>query len=173
MEVKIERRNAKLKNVLQHIVEIAVIVSIILAIKFVVNPLIVSGESMEPTLHGGDIIIVSRSVDNIERGDIVVCGIKEGIFTKKVVKRIIGLPGDTVSCRNGHIYINDEWFDDYTHSAILKPGVLEEPVEVQDGEYFILGDNRNHSEDSRVYGCVKKEQILGKMTKVFSLKNND
>ena len=164
-EIKAEKRKAALSL----LIEIPVIIRIVFLIRAVINPVIVSGESMEPTLHSGDLIIVSRSTDGLERGDIVVCGVKDGLFTKKLVKRVIGLPGETITCRNGHIYVNDMSLDDYTNDEILDPGLLSKPVEVPEGEYFVLGDNRNHSADSRVYGCFAKSDIFGKMTKLICL----
>lgn len=117
----------------------------------------VSGNSMFDTLEEGDILIVSCQPESIERNDIVIA--KVGQF--KVIKRVVGLPQETIQIVDGKVYVDgillaEDWCEE-TEFA----GVAEEPYLLADGEYFLLGDNRSGSEDSRVYGGVSFENIRG------------
>ena len=132
--------------------------------KFVANHTTVQGKSMETTLQNGDNIIVenvSYLLGEPERFDIVV-------FKKNdqdnYVKRIIGLPGERIQIKEDHkIYINESpVFDSYCYEDMEEAGLAKKPIILGDDEYFVLGDNRNYSEDSRKFGPIKRDQILGK-----------
>lgn len=91
--------------------------------------------------------------------------------SKLYVKRVIGLPGETVQIKEGHIYINGELLEnDITDTYIVTAGMTINPVKLGDDEYFCLGDNRNNSEDSRFssIGMVKRKHIIGKTWMVLS-----
>ena len=138
-----------------------------LVITFVGQRTQVSGSSMETTLSDGDQLIVDKisyRFRDPSRYDIVVFPYK---YEKNTyyIKRIIGLPGETVQIVDGYVYIDGQKLDEHYGNEVMEnPGIAEEPLVLGDDEYFVLGDNRNNSEDSRSadIGNVKKEDILGK-----------
>jgi signal peptidase I len=128
----------------------------------------VSGSSMEVTLSDGDNLIVDKisyRFHDPERYDIIVFPYK---YEKNTfyIKRIIGLPGETVQIdEQGNIYVDGEVLDEsYGREVILDPGEAEEPITLDDDEYFVLGDNRNASSDSRdpSVGKILGEDIIGR-----------
>lgn len=125
----------------------------------------INGQSMQPLLNSGDVILMNRlSYDfgKPKRMDVVVF---EREDKKTNVKRVIGIPGDVVQIKEGEVYVNGEAIDDEELGSVALAGLAENPVELGDKEYFLLGDNRDSSEDSRFanVGNVKEEQILGKV----------
>ena len=139
------------------IIYILIIFAILLFKKYVISPIRVNGESMMNTLHDGDIMImnsINYRFSEIKRYDIVI--IDEG--QELIIKRVIGLPGDTVKCVNNKLYINDKRVKDKYASSKTS----DFSVDVGNGEYFVLGDNRSNSMDSRVFGTFKKKEIIGK-----------
>ncbi len=128
----------------------------------------VIGQSMTPTLEGDETILVNRFVYRLldpKPNDLVVFLPNGNEKSHYYVKRVIGVPGDTVQIINGKVYVNDELFGEQIEDPYVENGLLaEEPVLVGEDEFFVLGDNRNNSEDSRYanIGNVKKEYIVGK-----------
>ena len=126
-----------------------------------------NGESMNPVLKSGDVTLVNRIVYNIstpKRGDIVVFRPNGNENTHYYIKRIIVLPGETVQIREGRIYINGEVLnEDYETSVISDPGIAADKISLGGDEYFVLGDNRESSEDSRMadIGNVKRAELEG------------
>lgn len=122
----------------------------------------VSGSSMNPTLSDGDVLVLFNS-GRYERGDL--CCISWG--NKKLLKRVIGLPGDRITMDvEGNVYVNDELLDEpYISEKALGQCDVEFPCLVPDNTVFILGDHRTTSIDSRssVIGCINKEQITGRV----------
>lgn len=137
----------------------------ILITKFIANHTMVEGSSMEPALKDGDNLIVEKVsylFGDPARFDIIVFKQSENI---NYIKRIIGLPGERVRIEEGKIYINDNpIFDPYGDGSLTDGGLAENTVTLGSDEYFVLGDNRDGSEDSRNknVGSVKESQILGK-----------
>lgn len=138
---------------------------------FVAQPVVVEGTSMLPELHDGERLLVNKLVyykiqdyswGHIERGDIVVFWYPNDP-DKSYVKRVIGLPGEIVEVRNGKVYINDrelnEPYLDTEHNRSL-PSFP--PKQVEKHHYFVLGDNRDNSSDSRYWGLVPEKYIYGK-----------
>lgn len=123
----------------------------------------VFGMSMEPTIHAGTMAVVSwiTEKDEIKRGDIVVTKIEDPETGKsvQVIKRAVGIPGDTVQVKDGGLYIDGEWKK--TIEKIREPGTAREEILLGEDEYFLLGDNVNASGDSRIFGPVKRSQIEG------------
>ena len=141
-----------------------------LVITFVGQRTEVEGASMENTLHNGDNLIVDKlsyRFHDPERFDIIVFPFQFQDNTY-YIKRIIGLPGETVQIMDdGSIYINGEKLEENYGMEIIKPetiGRAAEPIELGDDEYFVMGDNRNNSSDSRtdMVGNITRENIIGK-----------
>lgn len=158
---------------------------ILLFVNFVAHPVRVDGKSMYPTLKDGEFGFTNVGgvlLNGVERGDIVVVTMEEEGQKTHWVKRVIGLPGDTVSCVNDVVYINGKVLDetkyiapDYRQSLVDKFGYFNkipnadntnvedfEEVKLGDDEYYVMGDNRPYSKDSRYVGPVKKSQIFAK-----------
>ena len=160
-------------------------IMILLFVNFVAHPVRVDGKSMYPTLKDGEFGFTNVGgvlLNGVERGDIVVVTMEEEGQKTHWVKRVIGLPGDTVSCVNDVVYINGKVLDetkyiapDYRQSLVDKFGYFNkvpnadntnvedfEEVKLGDDEYYVMGDNRPYSKDSRYVGPVKKSQIFAK-----------
>lgn len=158
---------------------------ILLFVNFVAHPVRVDGRSMYPTLKDSEFGFTNVGgvlLNGVERGDIVVVTMEEEGQKTHWVKRVIGLPGDTVSCVNDVVYINGKVLDetkyiapDYRQSLVDKFGYFNkvpnadntnvedfEEVKLGDDEYYVMGDNRPYSKDSRYVGPVKKSQIFAK-----------
>ncbi len=147
---------------------LAVLVVCYLIINFVGQRTIVVGDSMENTLFDGDNLIVDKITyvfKDPERYDIVVFPCKSNP-NALYIKRIIGLPGEKVQIdSNGNIYINDQILvENYGNATMIYAGLAAEPIYLGPDEYFVLGDNRNNSEDSRFtnVGVVDSEDIIGR-----------
>ena len=119
----------------------------------------VMGDSMNPTYTNGEMVGVNR-LDTPERGDIIV--VDEG--DKYVIKRLVGMPGDTLEIKEGNVYLNGSLYEEnYTLEPGLEydAGIAEVPITLKEGEYFMLGDNRGISRDSRQVGVILESQIVG------------
>ena len=133
---------------------------------------------MNPVLSNGDVVLVNRIVYNAttpKRGDIIVFKPKGNENAHYYIKRIIGLPGETVEIMENHIYIDGEKLEeDYETTDIDDVGIINEKIQLDGDEYFVLGDNRKSSEDSRNadIGNVKREYIYGKAWFVLSPKKD-
>lgn len=137
-----------------------------LTVVFIVQPVKVEGTSMLPRLHDGERIFVNKLIyyglPHLERGDIVVFWYPEDP-SKSYIKRVIGLPGETVEIREGRILINGrELEEDYLDPALNRARVNQQPVFVKDHYFFVMGDNRDNSSDSRYWGLVPEKYIYGK-----------
>lgn len=148
-----------------------IIVVFILIGVFAIQPVVVEGTSMVPQLHDGERLLVNKLVyykwrsvswGHLERGDIVVFWYPSDP-DKSYVKRVIGLPGETVEVRNGKVYINGielkEPYIETIHNQNLRENVIKS---VDQHYYFVMGDNRDNSSDSRVWGLVPEKYIYGK-----------
>ena len=158
---------------------------ILLFVNFVAHPVRVDGKSMYPTLKDGEFGFTNVGgvlLNGVERGDIVVVTMEEDGQKTHWVKRVIGLPGDTVTCVNDVVFINGKVLDetqyidpDYRQSCVDKFGYFNkvpnedntdvkdfDEVKLDNDEYFVMGDNRPYSKDSRYVGPVKKSQLFAK-----------
>lgn len=171
---------------------IAFIIAMI-ARTFIVQAFKIPTKSMEPTLHGdpryGDRVLVNKFAYHThkpQRGDIIVfktVNIPGLDFRKDYIKRLAGLPGESIEIKQGKIYINDILIDTpnifdrigYTNSSMLRKfggilgpyGLENQSVEIPEGHYFALGDNSAHSNDSRVWGFVPEENLIGKAFMIY------
>jgi len=135
---------------------------------FVFQPFFVRGESMEPNFQDGNYLIIdeiSYRIQYPERGDVIVF-IPPNDSSQKYIKRIIGLPNETVEIKNGKVKVlNENGWQSLDESKYL-PGVLtnkEDVLKLGTDEYYVLGDNRSSSADSRVFGAVARKNIIGKV----------
>lgn len=158
-----------LRTILGYILYILVIIGLTwMIVTFVGQRTRVSGQSMDTTLQDGDNLIVDKisyRFHDPSRYDIIVFPYKyeENTF---YIKRIIGLPGETVQVKDGYTYINGKKLtsDIYGREVMDEPGIAEEPIKLGSDEYFVLGDNRNHSQDSRdpYVGVLKRSDLMGR-----------
>ena len=168
-EKKPEKKKSGWMVALDYALTILITVAVcFLIIKFVAVRSVVEGHSMEPTLSDGNNLIVQKIsyyFHEPERFDVIVFRLESNPKTH-YIKRVIGLPGETVQIKDGYVYINGEKLIDdiYGQELINEPKMAKNPITVKEGEFFVLGDNRNNSRDSRYAdpGLIKKEQILGK-----------
>ena len=163
-----EGKISPLKELLSMLIYIGVVLGVtFLIITFVGQRTHVSGESMKNTLDHGDQLIVDKITyrfQDPERFDIIVFPFhyKENTY---YIKRIIGLPGETVQIADGTIYINGEVLEEsYGREVMQDPGIAAEPITLGEDEYFVLGDNRNQSSDSRdpSVGLIHRDEIIGR-----------
>ena len=137
---------------------------------FVGRPFTVSGQSMYPTLHNGDHMIMSK-LGGINRFDVVI--LKAPDEDKEYIKRVIGMPGDTIEVKDGKLYINGQVVDQpfinkeilVNKTVYIDDFTLQELTgesKVPEGKYFVMGDNRGVSKDSRMIGFIERSAIEGK-----------
>lgn len=143
----------KIKEISPYVLIVVVIVVIRI---FIATPVKVDGDSMYNTLNDNDIVLLSK-LSSIDRFDIIV--LKENDNNATIIKRVIGMPGDKVKIRNNKIYINNKIIED--EYAYGETSDYDE-ITLGDDEYFVLGDNRLISKDSRYFGTIKKSDIKGK-----------
>lgn len=163
-----ERIKKIIKNVYPYVI---VVIVVVLIRSFIITPAVVDGESMEPTLSDNNVIILNKldyKLNDIERFDVVVVDWNG----EKLVKRVIGLPGEHVEYKNNELYVDgfiiNEDFDHGTTAdfKLETIGYLTIPGD----KYFVVGDNRENSTDSRYIGLIDKEDILGSVDlRIFPL----
>ena len=165
--MQLEEETSRLRLIVGWIVDVAVVISAAWFLVFALGTQVsVTGQSMEPLLAQGDTVLMNRlsgRLGGLNRYDVVVFEKETGKYN---IKRIVGLPGETVQIQDGGLYINGEpanMPEDFLPIALA--GLAENPVVLGEDEYFLLGDNRENSEDSRFsnVGNVKRSQIKGKV----------
>lgn len=159
-----------LKALVLWIVEIALVVlAAYLIIEYAVEKTTMMGVSMNTTLNDGDKIIINKLAylrSEPKRYDVVVFSQSKSGHGYHNIKRVIGLPGETVEITNGAVYINGKILEEDMEEleAMRVAGLADKPMVLGENEFFVLGDNRNYSEDSRFanIGIVVKSDIIGK-----------
>lgn len=148
----------------------SVVIALLLAVlirQFLYTPVTVSGQSMEPTFEHDNRIVITKFY-NIERSDLVV--FHSPFSEDDLIKRVIGLPGDVVIMKDDQLYINGEEFEEEYIEAnkqkVHEGQKLTEnfEAEVPEGHYYVLGDNRRNSTDSRLIGFIDRKSIVGKVS---------
>lgn len=151
------------EKISQYVFLLAIGLVLALIITQIISPVTVSGTSMYPTLNEGEKLIAYKLGDNYERGDIIVFKPTDD-YTKFYIKRVIGLPNDVIEIKNGVTYINDV--------ILREPYVLDigefnmDKYRLKENEYFVMGDNRNNSRDSRYFGPIPVDSIYGKIINI-------
>jgi signal peptidase I len=148
---------------------VLIVVAAILVVVFLGLPMAVSGQSMEPNFHDKEIVLIQRlsysGNRTVKRGDVVAAKFPADPEKTRLIKRVIGLPGEKVSIQDNHYYINGELLNE-KYDLILgdPPYVPIVETTLKDGEYFLSGDNRPGSSDSRLWGPVQRSDIQGKVS---------
>lgn len=147
-------------KILKEILPYAIILLVVILVRtFLVTPIKVNGQSMYDTLSGNEIMLLYR-IGEIKRYDMVVADlVVDGKKDDTLIKRVYGLPGETIKCEDGVIYINDHKIEDPYATNLTSDF---EAVTLGSDEYFLLGDNRSISLDSRIIGPVKRKDIEGR-----------
>ena len=150
-----------IKEYLPYIIAIVLIISIK---AFVITPVRVNGHSMTPTLHENDIMVLNKiayKFENIKRFDIVVIEKEDGT---EIIKRVIGLPGDRVEYKDNKLYINGKYVkENFLHAETEDLDTEKfDRMTVPKNSYYVLGDNRKNSVDSRYLGFIPKSEIKGR-----------
>jgi signal peptidase I len=168
-------RPARILGALSWVRDLAfsVLIAVVLIV-FIYQPVKVEGTSMEPGLTDNERIFINKftyklNLGDIRRGDTVVFWYPADT-TKSYIKRVIGLPGDRIRIARGQVYVNGSpLVEDYVAEASRDPGTWAEgrEIRVPDGDYFVLGDHRNSSSDSRAWGWVPRDNIYGKAVFVY------
>ena len=171
-------RRKKEKKGMPMLLQLVLLVVVIVVLRNVMGTVLVKS-SMEPNFYHGDFVFINKlstSFGTLKKGDIVICRLNDE--KKNIIKRVIGLPGDEIDLRdNGDdedtiysLYINGELVkEDYIKAPMDTKGNIEYPYIVPENSYFVMGDNRNASSDSRrkSVGAIPKENLMGKV--VFRL----
>ena len=158
-----EDRRANIRGILREIAETAVLTLVIfLLVRMAFQNFRIEGHSMEPNLHHGQFLIINKLVYYLhspERGDVVVFHSPQNP-RKDFIKRVVGLPGEEVEIREGQVFINGVRLEE---TYLAQPGTRSwGPEVVGEFEYCVLGDNRNNSSDSRSWGMLDGDAIIGK-----------
>ena len=157
-----KKKEMRIQRLIITVQLLAIIIVVVLLFYAFMGISTVSGESMYPTLHDKDVVVYKRRTTEYKPGDIIAVRRPDG---EEYVKRIIAVPGDTVNLQNGNVYVNGEKV--VTEAALgkteAKSDEMTYPLVVGDKEFFVLGDNREISRDSREIGTISQSDIKGRI----------
>ena len=158
----------QVRNALEWVaIVVGALLAALLVKTFLIQAFFIPSLSMYPTLHEGDRVLVNKisyRVHDVHRGDLVVferppAAGAEGI--KDLIKRVVGLPGETIQARDGFVYVNNRRLDEpYIDDGDITDNLPRHRI--QEGEVFVMGDNRDDSEDSRRFGAIDEDLIVGR-----------
>jgi signal peptidase I len=156
------------KKIKEYLIYALIILFVVLIRTYIVTPVLVNGDSMYNTLEDGELMLLNKlkyKVDDVERFDIVVVLYKN----ENLIKRVIGLPGESIIYDNNNLYVNGKKIkEDFIDQKTQDFNIDELDYEViPENSYFVMGDNRNNSLDSRVLGSFDKKDIVGNAKFVF------
>ncbi len=176
---KAERKSRKKneKKTMPLLLQLVLLVVMVVVLRSVMGTVLVKGSSMEPNFNHGDFVFINKlstSIGSPDYGDVVICRLDEGSGYENIIKRVIGLPGDEIDIVwNGdsenveyYLYRNDELIEeDFLGEPMMTAGDITYPFEVPENSYFVMGDNRNASSDSRreSIGAIHKDDLMGKV----------
>ncbi len=167
------KKKEKNKQLLSTVLQLFVVVLIVFLLRtFVIGTIYVKGSSMEPNFHHGDFLVINKLevyLSTPRKNDVVICRLDNGSSRENIIKRVIGTPGDKIDLRQDdygvyQLYINDILIEEpYIAAPMMEKGNVTYPFVVPKGHYFVMGDNRNASTDSRrtSIGAIAKEDIMG------------
>ena len=153
-----------IKDIISYVL---IILAVVLIRIFIFDPVRVDGPSMDNTLKNGQVLILNKigyKKDKIKRYDIVVADVTINGKKERIVKRVIGLPNETIYAKDGKVYVDGKEVDSSFASTATDDFNLEDLgyIKIEGSSYFLMGDNRAVSLDSRTFGPVKEDQIKGK-----------
>ena len=174
-EVKTDRKKKEKKS-MPFWMQLVLLVVMVVILRNVMGTVLVKGASMEPNFNHGDFVFINKlstSIGAPDYGDVVICKLDEGSGYENIIKRVIGLPGDEIDIVENKddedvydLYVNGEYIEeDFLGEPMMTDGNIEYPFEVPENSYFVMGDNRNESLDSRreSVGAIHKDDLMGKV----------
>ena len=169
-------RKKKEKRSMPFVLQLVLLVVMVVILRNVMGTVLVKGSSMEPNFNHGDLVFINKlstSVGSPDYGDVVICKLDEGAGYENIIKRVIGLPGDEIDIVENEddedvydLYVNGEYIEeDFLGEPMMTDGNIDYPFEVPENSYFVMGDNRNESLDSRreSVGAIHKDDLMGKV----------
>lgn len=169
-------RKKKEKRSMPFVLQLVLLVVMVVILRNVMGTVLVKGSSMEPNFNHGDLVFINKlstSIGSPDYGDVVICKLDEGSGYENIIKRVIGLPGDEIDIVENDddedvydLYVNGEYIEeDFLGEPMMTDGNIEYPFEVPENSYFVMGDNRNESLDSRreSVGAIHKDDLMGKV----------
>ncbi len=162
---KAKRNRSPQRNLVEWVIVVGGALLVAVVVKaFLLQAFYIPSPSMVPTLRVNDRVLVNKlsyKLHDVRRGDVIVFKSPQVVAEKDLIKRVIGLPGDTVETRDGEIVVNDEVLDEPYLPSDVGTGPMEK-VTVPPGQYWVMGDNRGNSSDSRVFGPIPESSIIGR-----------
>ena len=169
-------RKKKEKKSMPLVMQLVLLVVMVVILRNVMGTVLVKGSSMEPNFNHGDLVFINKLSTSIgfpDYGDVVICKLDDGSGYENIIKRVIGLPGDEIDIVENEddedvydLYVNGEYIEeDFLGEPMMSDGNIEYPFEVPENSYFVMGDNRNESLDSRreSVGAIHKDDLMGKV----------
>ena len=166
----------KEKKSMPFFLQLILLVVMVVILRNVMGTVLVKGSSMEPNFNHGDLVFINKlstSIGSPDYSDVVICKLDEGSGYENIIKRVIGLPGDEIDIVENEddedvydLYVNGEYIEeDFLGEPMMTDGNIEYPFEVPENSYFVMGDNRNESLDSRreSVGAIHKDDLMGKV----------